>query len=262
MRQHPSPNLGQPPRHSARPVDDGQAGMTLAEVLVAMALMAIISGAFSILVGAAVRSKMITSVRSADTQTARQTLEWMSERLRNAGLNVHPTHTSQATFPDRCKDRVVALPPSAGDTEMRPTAGRVFVSGEILNSDATSGGDEVITLGYFLGADALTGRQVVREYRKLCQAGSESNAPLSDPRIQVTSLQFRYFGPNGAEVTDLVSTSHIRRIQMIRITLQVQGQEGTSGVQVQTWTRDVMLRNPEPNANLWINPGEVNELPP
>lgn len=234
--------------------------MTLAEVLVAAALMAIIAGAFSILVGAAVRSKMITSMRSADTQTARQTLEWMSERLRNAGFNVHPTDSAQAAFPNRCKDRVVALPPSTGDPEMRPTSGRVYVSGEILNSNATSG-DEIITLGYFLSADASTGRQVVMERRKACQGTLESTVPLSDPRIQVTSLQFRYFGPNGVEVTDLTSAAHIRRIQMIRVTLQVQGQEGTSGVQAQSWTRDVMLRNPEPNANVWVNPREVNELP-
>ncbi len=234
--------------------------MTLAEVLVAAALMAIIAGAFSILVGAAVRSKMITSMRSADAQTARQTLEWMSERLRNAGFNVNPTDSAQAAFPNRCKDRVVALPASTGDPEMRPTSGRVYVSGEMLNSDTTSG-NEIITIGYFVGTDSSTGRQVVMEYRKACGGSSESTVPLSDPRIQVTSLRFTYYGPNGVEVTSLTSAGHIRRIQMIRIALQVQGQEGTSGVQAQSWTRDVMLRNPEPNANVWVNSKEVNELP-
>jgi len=55
---------------------------------------------------------------------------------------------------------------------------------------------------------------------------------------------------------DLTSPAQIRRIRLIRITLAVQAAQGSSGVQAQTWTRDVMLRNPEPNANAWKNPDE------
>ncbi len=38
--------------------------------------------------------------------------------------------------------------------------------------------------------------------------------------------------------------------------MSVQGTQGSSGVQAQTWTRDVLLRNPEPNANNWVNLNE------
>ena len=46
---------------------------------------------------------------------------------------------------------VVAL-----DLALRPTANRVYVSGEILNTDGAAG-NEVMTLGYRLGSDPVTG---------------------------------------------------------------------------------------------------------
>lgn len=228
----------------------GQAGMSLLEVLVAMALMAIIAGSLSTLVGAAIRSKLIVAVRSSDTETARQALEWMSERLRNAGLNVSPTDAGQSGYPVRCKDMVVAQ-----DAALRPTASSVYVSGEILNTTAASG-DEIMTVGYYLGADPETGTQVMMEYRNPCSGGAVSVTPLTDPRITVTQLAFTYFADSGAQVTNLTDVNEIRRIRMIRIALAVQGSQGTSGVQAQSWTRDLMLRNPEPNANGWKNPTE------
>jgi hypothetical protein len=57
-------------------------------------------------------------------------------------------------------------------------------------------------------------------------------------------------------VTNLTSAPQIRKIRVISITLSVQGSEGRSGVQAETLTRYVTLRNPEPNANNWVN---VNE---
>src|SRR6266852_3082774 len=145
-----------PPQHGEQIIGAqngirGQVGLTVAEVLVGMMLMAVIAGAMSILVGAAVQSKMITATRSANTETARRTLDWMSERLRNAGLNLNPNLQSA----NRCKDRVVAQ-----DSALLPTTSSVDVSGEIINTD-TIAGNEDITLGYYLGSDSATGAQVV-----------------------------------------------------------------------------------------------------
>jgi type II secretory pathway component PulJ len=221
--------------------------MTLLELLVVIGLMAALAGSLSTLVGVAVRSKLIVAVRSADTETARQTLEWMSERLRNAGLNLKPGDQPEL----RCKDMVVAQ-----EAALRPTASAFYASGEILNSD-TVAGNEVITIGYLLGPDPVTGNPVVLEYQQLCTAGAgATTTPLSDPRIAVTNFQFDYFSSSGLRITDLTSASEIRRIRLVRITLNVQGSQGQSGLQTQTWTRDVMLRNPEPNANDWKNPNE------
>ncbi len=225
----------------------GESGLTLLEVLVVIGLMAALAGSMSALVGVAVRSKLVVAVRSADTETARQALEWMSERLRNAGLNLVPGEQSEA----RCRDMVVAQ-----DAALQPTAGAIYVNGEILNSD-TVAGNEVMTIGYLLGNDPTTGNQVVLEYQQSCAAGAlPATIPLSDPRVAVTNLTFDYFSSSGLRITDLTTPGEIRRVRLVRISLTVQGAEGRSGVQTQTWTRDVMLRNPEPNANDWKNPNE------
>lgn len=224
-----------------------QTGLTLIELMVAIGLMVTLAGSMAMLVGVAIRSRLIVAVRSADTETARHTLEWMSERLRNAGLNLKPSEQTEL----RCKDMVVAQ-----DATLRPTANGVYVSGEILNTD-TIAANEVITLGYRLGNDPTTGVQVVMQYSRPCTAaGAETTTPLSNPRITVTNLSFDYFTGAGVRVTNLTDPTQIRLIRLIRISLTVQGVEGSSGAQTQTWTRNVMLRNPEPNTNDWKNLNE------
>lgn len=224
--------------------------MTVLEVLIGIMIMAVVGSAIAILVGGAVQSKMISSVRSADTETARGTLEWMTERIRNAGFNLQPSAQAQV----RCQDRVVAQ-----DVALRPTATSVYVSGELLNTN-TIAGDEDITVGYYLGSDPVTGAAVVMEYNQPCSGGATSIAansrPLSSPNLTITSFSFQYYDANGNTVTNLTSPTTIRQIQIVRVSLTVQGSEGRSGVQMQSLTRYVFLRNPEPNANNWL---DVNE---
>ncbi len=229
----------------------GQRGTTLVEMVVAIVVMVMVIGAMSLLVAAAVRGKMIVAVRSADTESARQTLEWMSERLRNAGLNIYPSAQAEP----RCKDMVVAL-----DAGLRPRSGSVHVSGEILNTDPLAG-NEVVTLGYRL----VDG--VVVEEKARCQdnwnSSTVSSSAVSNPRIPVTVLVFKYFTrggdlipvPPGGPITDVDA---IRSIRLIEITMTVQGEEGRSGQQSQTFTRLVMLRNPRPDTNDWLSPTETN----
>jgi len=232
-------------RRSARHLR-GQGGMTLIEVLVAVVVMALMVSTLSSLVGAAVRSKLITATRSADTETARQTLEWMSERVRNAGLNVRPSAQAQV----RCKDMVVAQ-----ESSLRPTATSLYVSGEILNSNTTAG-DEVITLGYSLQ------NGVVMEARSSC-AGSWSpvTSKVSNPRVTVTALNFQYFNRTGDPVTNLTDEAAIRSIRVIRVSLAVQAVEGRSGVQTQTFSRMIMLRNPQPDRHDWPVSGVTETNP-
>jgi type II secretory pathway component PulJ len=228
----------------------GQSGMTVIEVLVGAAVMALLASTIAMLLGVAVQSKMISSTRSADTETARATLGWMVERLRNAGLNLQPKKQSQL----RCMDRIVAQDPL-----LLPTANRVYTSGEILKSD-TVAGDEVLTVGYYLARDPETGNQAVLEYRQPCGSGPTSvrtySAPLSNPKLNIRDLTFQYFGVDGTAITDLANAARIRSIAMIRISLTVETQEGSSGLQAQALTRSVRLWNPEPNTNNWINANE------
>src|SRR4029077_6367344 len=188
--------------------------------------------------------------RSVNIETARRTLDWMSERLRKAALNLKPSLQSA----NRCKDRIVAQ-----DPPLLPTTNSLYVSGEIINTD-TVAGNETMTVGYYVGSDPGTGNQVVMEYRQSCSAGAtdvtDNSQPLSSPKVTVTALTFQYFGANGDQIIDLTTPSSIQQIRMIRISMTVQGSEGTSGSQTETLTRDVTLRNPEPNANNWL---DVNE---
>ncbi len=66
----------------------GEAGFTLLEVITALVLMAMVTGTLFLLVAAGTRSRLIVAARAADTESARRTLEWMSERLRNAGFTI------------------------------------------------------------------------------------------------------------------------------------------------------------------------------
>jgi type II secretory pathway component PulJ len=219
--------------------------MSLVEVLVALVIMGIVVGSLSALVGAAVRGRTITAVRSADTETARQTLEWMAERLRNAGLNVRPSLQPQT----RCQDMVVAQ-----DAALRPQSSSVHVSGEIYNTD-TVAGNQVITLGY-----RLSGGVVVEDSSPCASLGwAPTTAQVSNPNVTVTALTFRYFTRNGTEViVPTVDVDAIREIRMLQATITVQDTEGTSGAQTQTFTRLIMLRNPRSDTNNWISPGETN----
>lgn len=229
----------------------GQWGMTLTEVLVGAAIMAVVAAMVATLVGVAVKSKMISSTRSADVEAARATLAWIAERLRNAGLNLRPS----AQFHLRCRDRVVAQ-----DASLLPTAHSVYVSGEMLKTDAVAA-DETLTIGYYLAADPGTGNQVVMEFKQPCASGATSvptySARLSSPKLNVTDLTFHYFDAGGMEVTSLTSSTEIRKIAAVRISLTVQGVEGGSGTQQEAVSRSVVLWNPEPNTNNWVNPNET-----
>lgn len=227
-----------------------QRGMTILEVLIGIAIMGIVGGAISILVGTAVRAKMISSVRASDTETARSTLEWMAERMRNAGLNLQPSAQPQL----RCRDTVVAQDPA-----LYPTPTSVFVSGEMLETNTIAGDDDV-TIGYYLGSDPVTSATVVMEYRQACSGGPTqlalNSTPLSNPKLTIVNLAFQYFDANGGAVRNLTSPAAIRTIRIISISLTAQGSEGQSGTQTQTITRYVMLRNPEANANDWVDQNE------
>jgi Tfp pilus assembly protein PilW len=229
------------------PAREGERGLSVVEILVGAAIMFLVSGTISSLMGAAVRGKMITAGRTADTEVARRALDWMAERLRDAALNLVPSAQTQA----RCKDRVVAQ-----DSVLLPTAGSVFVSGEILNTNAVAG-DEDATVGYYLGADPVTGRQVIMEYNQPCGSGATSlsaySTALTDPAVAIQALGFQYYDATGTQVTNLTSIPSIRQIAAIAVSLTVQAAQGTSGPQTETLTDIITFRNPEPNANAWLD---------
>jgi len=229
-----------------------QRGLTVVEILVATALMTIIAGAIAILMGAAVQSKMISSGWSTDTQSARITLAWMTDRLRQAGFNVNPSAQAQL----RCKDRLVAQ-----DSTLYPTTSSVYFSGEIPYTSGTPGSN-VVSIGYYLATDAGSGNQVVMEYNQPCSTSPTNVATystrLSNPRVSVTNLTFGYYDANGNAVTTLNTAASIRSIQIISISMTVRSVEAKYGKQTEVYlNRFVRLWEPEPNANNnWIDLNE------
>lgn len=238
-----------PPRSFA-----AQAGMTIIEILVGMSIMVIAAGAIAFLVGAAVQAKMITAVRAADTESVRETLGRIAERLRNAGLNINPASWTGTVV--RCADRVVAQ-----DATLAPTASSIYVSGDILIPiGGAPGGPYMATIGYQLGADPVTGSQIVMEYYQTCAGATNiaaNSTPLSNGRVPVTSLAFTYYDVNGALVSSPFTTASIQSIWAVKISMTVTASQGRSGTQTATLSRYVVFRDPDPQKNLnWVDPNE------
>jgi hypothetical protein len=149
---------------------------------------------------------------------------------------------------------VVALDPN-----LLPTRNSVYVSGEMLKTN-TVAGNEDLTLGYYLAPDQSTGNQVVMEYKQPCASAgisiSANSARLSNPKLNVTGLTFQYFDAGGTAITSLTSSTEIRKIAALKISLTVEESEGASRTQIQTLTRSVLFWNPEPNTNDWVNANE------
>jgi len=232
-------------RRRPHPSLAAQGGMTIMEILVSISIMAVAAGAIAFLVGAAVQAKMITAARAGDTESVRESLGRMAERLRNAGLNIVPGSYTGTIV--RCADRVVA-----GDATLYPTANSVYVSGDILIPPPPTSyvpGSAVVTIGYYLGADPVSGKQVVMEYSQACAGATNiaaNSTPLSNPNVPVTSLTFTYYDSTGAQVTTLTTPSSIRSISVIKIAMTVTASQGRSGTQTATLTRYVMFRVPDP----------------
>ena len=251
-----------PPIRMPRCAHD-QRGLTVVEILVASALMMIIAGAIAILMGAAVQSKMISAGWSTDTQSARITLSWMSDRIRQAGVNVDPAvqKLSPYSYTSRCWDRVVAQDAAMLPVTTPSTANTngLYVTGEIPYTGGTTPGTNLRTIGYYLKTDAGTGNTVIMEYNELCSTKTDnisgSSTRLSNPKINVTQLTFSYYDANGNQVTNLTTASTIQGIQVIGISLKVQSTEGKYGKQTEVYlSRYVRLWDPEPTLNSWVEP--------
>ncbi|HTD48858.1 MAG TPA: hypothetical protein VK881_16445 [bacterium] len=254
-----------PPIRMPRCAHD-QRGLTVVEILVASALMMIIAGAIAILMGAAVQSKMISAGWSSDTQSARITLAWMTDRIRQAGVNVFPTEAApvnQAGYQARCHDRVVAQDSTMYPVTTASTANTngLYITGEIPYTGGTNPGTNLRTIGYYLKTDAGTGNAVIMEYNEICSVGgttsiSGNSTRLSNPKISVTQLTFSYYDANGNQVTALTTPANIRMIQIIGISLKVQSTEGKYGKQTEVYlSRYVRLWDPEPSVNVsWVEP--------
>lgn len=215
----------------------GERGMTLVEVLAALAIGSLVMATIYLALGTAIRARLLVESTVHNQQHGRLVIQWVADRLRQAGYAVSPG----STIP-RCRDAIVAE-----DSTLTPTATRVFFNTDL---DGDGAGNPTQTIGFGLGTETVGGAavNVVQESVTDCVSGAMTRiASVTDPTsVAIASLTFEYYDSNGAVVVDTTTPAAIRSIRMVRVTMVERAAAGALGSREQTWTVLVNLRNPDP----------------
>lgn len=212
-------------------------GMTLVEVLAALAVGSLVMATIYLAMGTAIRSRLLVESTVHNQQHGRLVIQWVADRLRQAGYAVSP-----ASAIPRCRDAIVAE-----DGALTPTPTRLYFNTDL---DGVGFGNPTQTIGFRLGTETVGGTSVnvVQESVTDCTDGAlERVASLTDPTsVAIASLTFEYYNSSGAVVVNPTTPAAIQSIRMVRITMVEQAAAGALGSREQTWTVLVNLRNPDP----------------
>ncbi len=224
-------------RHPDVRAGGGERGMTLVEVLAALAVGTLVLATIYLAMGTAIRARLLVESRVHGQQHGRLVIQWVADRLRQAGYAVSPA----STIP-RCRDALVVE-----DGALTPTATRLFFNTDL---DGAGAGNPTQTIGFLLGVETVGGAavSVVQESVTDCTSGAiERRASISDPTsVEIASIAFEYYDANGAVVSNPTTPAAIRSIRMVRVTMVERAAAGALGTREQTWTVLVNLRNPDP----------------
>ena len=206
----------------------GEAGLTFMEVVMALTIMALLFGSIHLVVGNAIAAKLMVSNRVADQSQGRQTVEWIADRVRQAGFRA----SAGSTFP-RCRNGIVSQ-----DSLYYPTTSSLSITTDFDNE----GTAETRTFK----VETVAGMPAVTESVTECTTGATtSDQPITDTTaVRVQSLTFAYFDASGAAVTNLTSPPAIQSIRNVQVTVVVRALGGKMGPTDQTWTTQIALRNP------------------
>ena len=206
----------------------GEAGMTFLEVLVALSIMALLFGSIHLVVGNAIATKLTVSNRIADQSQGRQVVEWLADRIRQAGFRA----SSGSSIP-RCRNGIVSQ-----DSLYYPTTSSLSVTADIDNSGTAQ------TRTFKI--ETVSGKPAVTETVTACLTGATTTdqAVTDTTSVQVQSLTFAYYDASGAAVTNLTNSAAIQSIRTVQVTVVVRALLGKQGPTDQTWTTEVALRNP------------------
>ncbi|MDR7521814.1 MAG: prepilin-type N-terminal cleavage/methylation domain-containing protein [Armatimonadota bacterium] len=215
----------------------GERGLTLVEVIAAMAIGSLVLSTIYLALGTAIKARLLVWSQVHNQQHGRLVIQWMADRLRQAGYAVSP-----ASPLPRCQDALVAEDPA-----LRPTASQIYFNTDL---DGAGAGAPTQTIGFRVGRESAGGTMVnvVEESVADCTSGAPSRvSSVTDPTsVAIASLTFDYYDASGTPVTDLATPDSIRTIRMVRITLVEQASAGSLGPRGQTWSVLVSLRNPDP----------------
>jgi type II secretory pathway component PulJ len=198
------------------------------EVLVALSIMALLFGSIHLVVGNAIAAKLMVSNRIADQSQGRQVVEWLADRVRQAGFRANPV----SSIP-RCRNGIVSQ-----DSLYYPTTSSLSVTADFDNS----GTAETRTFK----VEAVGGTQAVTETVTECATGATTvDQPVTDTTsVRVQSLTFAYYDASGNAVTNLSDPVAIQSIRTVQVTVLVRALLGRSGPTDETWTTEIALRNP------------------
>jgi type IV pilus assembly protein PilW len=193
--------------------DDREAGFTLIEVLVTIAMMSIFMAAAMAVLIPLSRSYTTTDVASSVQQVVRMAVEVMASDIRLAGLD--PLDQAGAGIQE------------ANATSIRFTCDRVLDGEEEANGVIDNDNLENMMYYYEAGTQSLN----LRLY---------SGAPVQATQQlvnDVTSLRFRYFDQDGNETGDL------DEIRSVQISMTVEEDAGTGGPVERSYSTRVLCRN-------------------
>ena len=216
-----------PRETTASPARPGgtEAGLTLLEVVSALAISFIALASIHLTAGTAVLGQLLTSTTVAKEQQGRQVVEWISDRIRQAGFGI-----AGSSIP-RCQNKVST---QAG---YLPTSSQLWINADVANTGTPQ------TFGFQV--ENVSGVPTVTQTVINCATGATpQDQPITSPTtIKVLALTFGYYDSNGNPI-NLGSPSSIQTTRFITVTVQVQANGGARGPTNQTWSTNIALRNP------------------
>lgn len=200
--------------------------MTMVEVVAALAITVLAFASIHLTVGTAVLGKVLTSTTVGKRQQARQVVQWIADRVRQAG------YLAATSSLPRCQDKIATQSPYL------PTTSQLYITADVDNDGAPE------TRGFRL--ETVSGVPAITETVIPCTAGATStDEPITSlTSVQAQTLTFGYYDASGTAVTSLTSPTAIRTIRLVTVTVTLQATAGAQGPTTQTWTTSIDLRNP------------------
>jgi hypothetical protein len=211
-----------------------EAGFWLLDILVGMSIMILVFISIHMSLGNAVSAKLMASNRIAGQNQGRQAVEWIADRVRQAGFRADP-----ASSIPRCRNGIVSQ-----DVNYYPTTTSLWVTGDVDDDDPGAPGRPAEMRGYRI--ETVNGVPALTETVLQCVNNAvASDQPVTDTTaVKVLSLTFAYYDANGNPPANLTTPAAIQTIRNVQVTVVVRALAGRSGPTDQTWTTRIALRNP------------------
>jgi prepilin-type N-terminal cleavage/methylation domain-containing protein len=201
---------------------DPEAGFTLVEVLVTIAMIGLFMAASMAVLIPLSRSYTTTDVASSAQQVVRMAVEVIANDIRLAGLD--PLQQLQGTD---ASGAPLAGFQEANATSVRFTCDRVPDGEDEANGEIDDDNFENINYYYEAATQSLN-------LRLYAGAPVQTTQQLVN---NVTNLRFRYFDEDGNE------TSELDEIRSVQISMTVEEDAGTEGTVERSYTTRVLCRN-------------------